>query len=663
MKGQIWRTIITFVVVLTLGITTILAQYNKEYFLWMGRQLLIRGEYRDAISLLNTLINRDQKEYEGYFLRGIAKYNMGDLIGADSDLSQAIDHNPVFTQAYTYRAITRSRLGNYDDALNDFAEAIELRPDLPDPYYSRGVTRLLNQQFDEAIKDFDIFISQQDRVSDAYVNRGVCYLQLKDTTAAYRDFDSAIRTNRNSPEGYNRRGSLRLAQERLNEAEEDFNLAIKADSSHLPSLFNRAIVRNNMHQPEAALKDLDQVIRLDSMSSVSYFNRAIILSQIGDYNNALKDYDQVAFLSPENVLVYFYRANLLNRLGEVESAEDDYTRAIELYPDFANAYLHRSNIRFLLRDSKGAMADKKIAERKIEEHKSKLKDSTYSIFSDSTYRFDRLLSFDTKLSNFDTKSGNIASRGGELELIPLYRFTIMQRDTTTIKHNDYYNYRLDYFLSEFHNDQLTIDHRNSDLQIDSLKSIERALQREATRTDECNAHFELGVTQSLIKQYTSAISSLSRAIELEPNNPFLYINRSATRAEMIEFISSIESSFQRISIDSDPAKKLNNTTRSYDYEDALRDTERAIELYPQLAYNYYNLGGLLVISGRLPEAYDAYTEAIELYPSFAEAYYNRAVVQIMMKDTRKGCIDLSKSGELGVERAYKLLKKYSTADF
>ena len=61
----------------------------------------------------------------------------------------------------------------------------------------------------------------------------------------------------------------------------------------------------------------------------------------------------------------------------------------------------------------------------------------------------------------------------------------------------------------------------------------------------------------------------------------------------------------------------------------------------------------------LPEAADDYTKAIELNPSFAEAYYNRGLLQIYMKDTRKGCLDISKAGELGIKEAYKVLKLYS----
>ena len=357
------------------------AQYDRDYFYYVGRSFMIDNNFEDAIRTLNILLRFDDDAYEGYFLRGIAKYNLDDLLGAEADFTTAIEKNPVFTTAFTYRAITRSRLGNYDDALSDFAEAIELRPDLPNAYYSRGVTRLLNQQFREAIDDFDKFIRQENKVSDAYLNRGVCYLYLKDTTQAYADFETAIRTNRENPMSYNRRGELEMKQQRYKEAEADFDMAIRCDSNYLLSYFNRAIVYSSTNRPMQSLADFDRVLQLDSTNSLTYFNRAIVRSQIGDYNRALEDYDKVAFYSPENVLVYYNRAGIQAQLGNIESAVEDYSKAIELYPDFANAYLNRSRLRYLLKDESGSRRDRDIAQRKIAEYKTRLSDSTYSIYA------------------------------------------------------------------------------------------------------------------------------------------------------------------------------------------------------------------------------------------------------------------------------------------
>ena len=90
------------------------AQYDRDYFYYVGRSFMIDNNFEDAIRTLNILLRFDDDAYEGYFLRGIAKYNLDDLLGAEADFTTAIEKNPVFTTAFTYRAITRSRLGNYD---------------------------------------------------------------------------------------------------------------------------------------------------------------------------------------------------------------------------------------------------------------------------------------------------------------------------------------------------------------------------------------------------------------------------------------------------------------------------------------------------------------------------------------------------------------------
>ncbi len=640
------------------------AQYNREYFFWMGQRSMMNKDYQEAIRTLNTLLRFDEDAFEGYFLRGIAKYNLDDLIGAEADFSTAIRKNPVYTQAYTYRAITRSRLGNYDDALRDFAEAIDLRPDLPSPYFYRGITRLQDKQFARAVEDFDKFIRHENKVAEAYINRGVGYLYLKDTVRAYENFNTAIRTNRENPDGYNRRGSLHMQQKQYPEAENDFNMAISCDSTYVPSYFNRALVYAETNRPMQAMYDFDRVLGLDSTNSLGYFNRAMLRTQIGDYNRALDDYDKVALYSPNNVLVYYNRAGVHAQLGEIEKAVADYTSAIRLYPDFANAYIYRSQLRTLLRDPKGARQDRDIAQRKIAAYRSRVSDSTYSIYADTTQRFDRLLSFDSKFSgnSFDRVAGHSGARE-EMRLLPLFKFTLMRPDTLPAA-SRYHMQRVEDFKRRIDNEYLALSWRESNIAADTLVLLDKEYTEELMNGQSSwTVLFERGVTQSLVKQYTNAVSTFSLAIEQNPTNPFLYLNRSTTRAEMIDFISSIDNSYQRIAIDSDPANRLHSASkRTYSYDEAVADLNKAVKLFPDFAYAYYNRANLLALSGSLPEAFQDYSKAIELNPFFAEAYYNRGVIQIFMKDTRKGCLDLSKAGELGITEAYETLKRYATLE-
>ena len=640
------------------------AQLNKAYFFYAGRSFLIESKYRDAIEVLNILLRADSTAYEGYFLRGIAKYNLDDLIGADQDFSEAIRKNPVFTTAFQYRAITRMRMGNYDDALRDFQEAIDLRPDLPGPYYSRGVTYLLSLQFEKAIEDFNTFIRYDNKVSDAYINRGTSYLYLKDTTRALEDYNTAIRTNYFDPAGYNRRGALYMAQKKYDLALADFDKAVGYDSTYVPSYFHRAMVYSSTKRPVQAIEDFSRAIALDSTNALTYFNRAILRTQIGDYNRALEDYDKVALYSPNNVLVYYNRAGVYAQLGEIERAVEDYTSAIKLYPDFANAYIYRGRLRELLRDPQGAKEDRSIAQRKIAEYRSRLNDSTYSIYADTTQRFDRLLSFDSKFAggSFDRITGH---NGGheEMRLLPLFKFTLMRPDSVPAA-KPYHLQRVDDFKKRIGNEYLTLSCRESNIAPDTLVMLDKQYVQELNASNPAwTVLFERAVTQSLIKQYTNSVSTYSSAIELNPSNPFLYLNRSTTRAEMIDFISSIDNSYQRITIDSDPANRLNNNSkRTYSYDEAVADLNKAVKLFPDFAYAYYNRANLLALSGSLPEAFEDYTKAISLNPAFAEAYYNRGIIQLFMKDTRKGCLDLSKAGELGITEAYEVLNRYGSLD-
>jgi tetratricopeptide (TPR) repeat protein len=382
----------------------------------------------------------------------------------------------------------------------------------------------------------------------------------------------------------------------------------------------------------------------------------------------LEDYNRVAQYSPDNVLVYYNRAGLYSQIGDVKSAIDDYTHAIKLYPDFANAYLNRSYLRAMMGDPKGARQDRQTAEKKIAEYKTRLSDSTYSIYADTTQKFDKLLSFDAKLtgSSFDNATASSSTpQDVNMRLIPLFKFTLMNPDSAMLARSAVYHaQRLEDFKKMVNNPRLMLSYEQSNIAPDSLVMMDRQWV-EVMRREEPTwiMLFERGVTQSLIKQYTNAVSTLTSAIAANPSNPFLYINRSTTRAEMIDFISSIDNSYQRITIDTDPANRLlNRGSRTYNYDDAIEDINKAIKLYPNFAYSYYNRANLHAISNRLPDAYDDYTKAIELNPNFGEAYYNRGLVQIFMKDTRKGCLDLSKAGELGVKNAYEALKYYTAAN-
>ena len=640
-------TLIVMLVVLCLGDAS--AQYNKRYISWASRNMLAEDNYKDAIEILNVLLRSDRDSYEAYYLRGYAKLGLGDLLGARSDLSRALEINEVYTEAYHYRGIVAAELGNYEDAVRDLSAAIDLRPDIVGSYYSRGVTHLRNKQWVKALVDFDMVLRHTDKDAQTFINRGVAYLGLRDTLAAHESFDRAIRTNRDYTEGYNQKAMLLMAEGRNEEALEMYNKAIECDPDYLQPIFNRAIVFSNLERYEEAIADYERILEIDPYITGAYFNLAITHSLGGNYAEALASYDKVVEHAPENVKGYYNRAGVLMKLDRDLEALGDYSKAIELYPDFANAYLQRAVVKDKIRDRKGAERDRAIAARKIAEYEARLEEDPegLTIYADTSRHFNQLVSFESRLAEKKLTEESAADQ----TLRAMYRWALGAPSNTATHH--YYNASLEE-CPVATDGRITFSNEPSALTPEEIAAINEEFA--ASAYNDVPSLFRWGISQLTMRQYTSSLGILTEAIRLEPDNAMLYLSRAVARAEMIEFISSVGFS-EKISLEGDMTLG-SRTKRTYNYDEAIDDLTTAARLAPDVAYIYYNRGNLYALSGDMPAAYEDYSRALTLAPYLAEAYYNRGLVQLLMKDTQKGVMDLSKAGELGIKEAYGILKRY-----
>lgn len=655
--------VITSVIALFLCSSNVFAQVDKAYFFNQGRQNLIESKYTQAIDNFNTLIKADTTLAEAYYYRGVAKYNLNDYIGALSDFNEAIVKNPVYTLAYYYRAITFSQLGRYDDGLKSFDNALDIRPDFLGIYFARGVTYLYMQQAQKAVDDFSRYIRFEPQASEAYVRRGVAYLMQKDTIKALTDYNKAIAINAFNADAFTYRARLYLLQEEYNKAVEDLDKAIRLDPDNSFNYFNRAIARKEINDYNGALTDFGKVLESDPDNALTYFNLALIYSEIKDYNKALANYAKVIEINPSNVLVYYNRAAVLAELRNYRSAIEDYTKAINLYPDFANAYLYRSYIKTELGMLNDAKKDYDIAQLKIAQYKN---DSTFSIYADTSRRFNRLFAFDSDFSKKAFDNSVIQDRKVDIVLKPLFKFTVMADNLPQIPlDKQFFDKQLDAFRAKHQLKGINITSNEKELTYNEIARYDSLADGIiASNPDNSLVYYYKGITQGLLKQYSNSINYYTKAIELDKKNPYYYINRSSIQAEMIEFISSIENNMPVMALDGSTSvrNREQRNTRTYNYDAAINDLNTAEKLSPNLTYLYYNRGNLKCLSNKMPEAIEDYTKAIKLYPYFGEAYFNRGLVQIYLRDTEKGCLDISKSGELGMEEAYSIIKKYCLKD-
>jgi tetratricopeptide (TPR) repeat protein len=354
-------------------------------------------------------------------------------------------------------------------------------------------------------------------------------------------------------------------------------------------------------------------------------------------------------------------------MGLYRNALEDYDKAIELYPDFAKAYMNRSYVKNLLGRSKEAKKDYDTAQRKVAEYRAKNVTDAGS-FADTTKKYSSLLSLDAEFAKKDFNDELLQHRDIDIRLRGLYKFVLTgEKDNTVYALNRGYENPL---IARFENELpvgvnvLNADRELSAAQLAEVEAVAWAGEPTAEKL------FLRAMYDYDGKQFNSALNYYGQAIDKSVEeaagidalySAFYRINRGVLRAEMIDFISSIESNVQVLSMDdtgNTRARVKDQVIRQYDYTDAIEDMKKAAETVPDLPYIYYNLGNLYCLSSEHVSSIENYSKAIELYPYMGDAYFNRGLVLIYLKDKEKGCIDLSRAGELGVQDAYGVIKKY-----
>ena len=327
---------------------------------------------------------------------------------------------------------------------------------------------------------------------------------------------------------------------------------------------------------------------------------------------------------------------------------------------------NRSYVKNLLGDYKSSKKDYDTAQQKVREYREKSMADSES-FADTTKKYSALLSLDAEFAKKDFNDELLQNRDIDVKLRPLYKFVLSgEKDM------------VNYALSRGYENPL-VTRLETELPV-GIKVVnepialadEQLLQTQMYAWDGNDPQrlFVRALYENDLKRFNSALAYYSGAIEAVQEgeygvnglyNAFYYMNRGALRAEMIDFLASIDNNVQVLSMDDTGAARArvkDRVVRQYDYSEAIEDMKAAADIVPNIPYVYFNLGNLYCLSEEHLASIENYTKAIDLYPYMGDAYFNRGLVLIYLKDKEKGCIDLSRAGELGVADAYGIIKKY-----
>jgi hypothetical protein len=107
-----------------------------------------------------------------YYVRGLTRFDKGDLSGAVADFNQAIQTQSDYSEAYFYRALAYFDLKQMPKSIADYSKAIALNAGYVDAYYNRGLVLSAMGDKPGAIADYTQVIRLDRNFAAAYNNRG-----------------------------------------------------------------------------------------------------------------------------------------------------------------------------------------------------------------------------------------------------------------------------------------------------------------------------------------------------------------------------------------------------------------------------------------------------------------------------------------------------------
>ena len=150
---------------------------------------------------------------------------------------------------------------------------------------------------------------------------------------------------------------------------------------------------------------------------------------------------------------------------------------------------------------------------------------------------------------------------------------------------------------------------------------------------EASARMQMGVTYLEQRNLPAAMRELTKASELDPENPEIDMTLGLAYQKRGDLEKAEEYLRSAIRKKPDYAEAHNNLGNLLSLkgksEEAIREYEKAVAnvLYLTPEYGYYNMGREYARLKNLPMAERMYQRATALKPSFAEAYRGLAMVQ------------------------------------
>ena len=323
---------------------------DHEAKLFRGAIAYLRGNWREAIAILQDALAKDSTSIFGHYYLGAANLALGDLETAKTHLHECLKYDDKFLHAYLRLAELSLKKNDADGAAQYAGQVITLNPRMLEGYLLaadaslvkrdarrmeaalRLATRLssdnylvherwaalyaLRKDYSRAEREYQAALVHSPKPIDTLARMTRFYLQRGQIAKGLEQIHGSIASLGPNPALYEMLAELYLAQGAAQEAVDACQKALALDAKRQPALLylGQALVRQD--RLEEAAQSFTRAIELDPNQLPAYLFFADLHMRQGNFARAVEAYRQALKINPSSPVVQTGMARALAETGQ-----------------------------------------------------------------------------------------------------------------------------------------------------------------------------------------------------------------------------------------------------------------------------------------------------------------------------------------------------------
>jgi len=203
------------------------------------------------------------------------------------------------SKTYYNKGIMQYEKGQYNLSIKNFEKAIKLDKSNYEYHYNLGLAYIKIEEYDRAIESFKNGILLYPRDSDIYLNLGIAFFNKGEFQKAINAYNKAISLN-HDPESFSNAGIAYFSLKKYEEAIKNFKLAVKLEPKNPTYNYNLAYSYYVTEQYDLAEESLISAINYNKQDYEALFLMGQIALKQFDEQLAKKYFESVLQVNPDH---------------------------------------------------------------------------------------------------------------------------------------------------------------------------------------------------------------------------------------------------------------------------------------------------------------------------------------------------------------------------